>query len=162
MTTIIILCAIGILAILAELVLPGGILGVVGAVCLIVAVGLIFSTYGSTAGLIALVILLILGIATLNFWMKFFHRLPLTKDLLLRGHVGTGDDREKRRELAGQTGIALTDLMPSGHARIDGEKYDVVTEGGSIRKDSEIQVVKSSGQSLIVREFSAPAQAESS
>ncbi len=155
MTTIIILCAIGILAILAELVLPGGILGVVGAVCLIVAVGLIFTSYGSTAGLISLVVLLILGIVTLNFWMKFFHRLPLTKDLLLKGHVGTGDDREERRELAGRNGVALTDLMPSGHASIDGEKYDVVTEGGSIRKDTPVQVVKSDGQSVVVRQVSA-------
>lgn len=157
MTTIIILCAIGILAIIAELVLPGGILGIIGGVALLVAVGMIFSQYGVTAGVIALFVLLILGIATLNFWMKFFHRLPLTKDLLLHGKIGNDDDREERHSLKGKEGIALTDLMPSGHARIEGNKYDVVTEGGSIRKDAAIVVVKSSGQSLVVRE--APAKA---
>jgi len=152
MTTIIILCAVGILAIIAELVLPGGILGIIGGLALLVAVGMIFSQYGVTAGVIALFVLLILGIATLNFWMKFFHRLPLTKDLLLHGKIGNDDDREERNSLKGKEGIALTDLMPSGHARIKGNKYDVVTEGSSIRKDAAIIVVKSSGQSLVVRE----------
>ena len=50
MTLILILCVVGILAVLAELVLPGGILGVVGALCLVGAVIATYLAYGATAG----------------------------------------------------------------------------------------------------------------
>ena len=60
MTLIIILCLACILLIIAELLLPGGVLGIGGAICLVVAVGMIFSKFGATAGLTATVLLLIL------------------------------------------------------------------------------------------------------
>ncbi|MEQ1843925.1 MAG: hypothetical protein ABL994_26270, partial [Verrucomicrobiales bacterium] len=83
MTTILILCAVGILAALAELVLPGGLLGIVAVICLLGAVIATFVSYGATAGTIALGILVVAGLITLNLWMRLFHRLPFTKQLIL-------------------------------------------------------------------------------
>ncbi|MDF1658936.1 MAG: NfeD family protein, partial [Verrucomicrobiales bacterium] len=83
------------------------------------------------------------------WWMKYFHKLPGTKQLIL--HDEAGKDESGRKELVGLEGITLTDLVPSGHARIDGEKYDVIAEAGSIKKDSQIRVMAMRGPSLIVR-----------
>ncbi len=44
--------------------------------------------------------------------------------------------------VAGQTGTALTQLRPSGKAKIDGEVYDVVTQGDFIPKGAGIKIVK--------------------
>jgi len=41
---------------------------------------------------------------------------------------------------AGQTGTAITQLRPSGKADIDGERYDVVTQGDFVPKGSRIRV----------------------
>ncbi len=152
MTTILILSVIGIIAVLAELVLPGGILGVIGALCLVAAVITTFAAYGATAGIIALAAVVVIGLMTLRVWMRSFHRLPFTKRLVLNETVGIGESLPVRGALAGETGTSLTELMPSGRAEINGEKFDVMAEGPAIRRGAPIVVVESRGPSVVVRE----------
>ena len=146
MTTILLLSVIGILAVIAELVLPGGILGVVGAICLLGAVVTTFITYGALAAVVAI------GLVSLRIWMRFFHRLPFTKQLVLNETVGIDAQVPARAALVGRTGISLTELMPSGHAEIGGEKLDVMAEGAAIRRGATIIVVETRGPSVMVRE----------
>tara|TARA_R110000850_G_scaffold109649_2_gene222700 strand:- start:927 stop:1409 length:483 start_codon:yes stop_codon:yes gene_type:complete len=155
MATIITLSVIGILAILAELVLPGGVLGIAGFLCLIGAVGVTFAEYGTLAGTGAIFLLIIFGFATLGLWMKFFHRLPFTRGLILNEHSGDDIELQKRQKLVGKTGTTLTDLTPSGHALIDGNKVDVMTETGSIPKGSNIEVTATRGPTILVRMLEA-------
>jgi membrane-bound serine protease (ClpP class) len=51
---------------------------------------------------------------------------------------------------AGQTGTAITLLRPSGKAKIDGEVYDVVSQGEFVPKGSRIRVLKIKGTRIIV------------
>ncbi len=153
MTTILILCVVRIIAALAELVLPGGLLGVVGALCLVGAVIATFVSYGATAGTIALALLVVSGVLTLYFWMKQFHRLPFTRQLMLNDAVGIDAALQERQTLTGRTGLAMTDLHPSGRGDFDGRKIDVVTEGPQIAKGSKIEIVETRGPSIIVREM---------
>jgi membrane-bound serine protease (ClpP class) len=51
---------------------------------------------------------------------------------------------------AGQTGTAVTQLRPSGKAKIDGEVYDVVTQGDFIPQGSRIRILKIRGTKIIV------------
>jgi membrane-bound serine protease (ClpP class) len=51
---------------------------------------------------------------------------------------------------AGQTGTAVTLLRPSGKAKIDGEVYDVVSQGDFVPKGSRIRVLKIKGTRIIV------------
>lgn len=153
MTTILILCVVGILAILAELVLPGGILGVIGGVSLVAAVILTFVSYGPGAGTLAVAALFVFGFVTLGWWMKFFHRLPLTKRLVLNDKVGEDGERRERQTLVGQEGVALTDLHPSGLAKIGDRRIDVMAESSQISKDTPVKVVAARGPSIIVRQI---------
>jgi membrane-bound serine protease (ClpP class) len=54
-------------------------------------------------------------------------------------------------ELVGLDGTALTDLRPSGTARIGEERIDVVTEGEYVAQGSRVQVIRSEGYRHVVR-----------
>ncbi len=146
MTIILVLSVIGIVAILLELVLPGGILGILGGMALIAAAIKVFVGYGATAGAIYTVGSVAIIVVVFLLWMKYFDRLPFAKNLILRDAV-SGEDGTGQKSvgtdpnLLGKRGITLTDLLPSGRARIEGQRHDVVAESGAIDKDTEIEVV---------------------
>jgi membrane-bound serine protease (ClpP class) len=50
----------------------------------------------------------------------------------------------------GQTGTAITLLRPSGKADIDGQRYDVVTQGDFVPKGSRIRVATIKGTRIVV------------
>lgn len=54
--------------------------------------------------------------------------------------------------LIGKTGAALSILRPSGKAKIDGEIYDVVSEGPFIQAGTEIEVINVEGNRIVIRE----------
>jgi len=146
MTLIAILTIIGIVAILLELVVPGGVLGVLGGIALLVACLKTFTLYGATAGMIFSVILLIVTFAAFALWMKYFHKLPFAKNLILNDAVGGTDGSGEKsvhadQALIGKRGTTETDLQPSGRARIDGIRHDVMAESGAIEKGTEVEVV---------------------
>lgn len=149
--TILALALIGILAVLAELVLPGGILGVVGAGCLVTAVILCFSHFGFAAGAAASAALGVFAFLVVWGWMKNFHRLPFTRKLILKDGVPKGSSAPSLAEFIGKTGETVTELMPSGAVSIGEEKHDAMTETGSIPRGTAVEVIGVSGASLVVR-----------
>lgn len=157
MTPILVLAFVGIAALLAEIVLPGGILGIVGALCLLAAVVVTYLEYGALAGTGALALVVVLGVVCLGLWMRLFHRLPLTRSLVLRESIGGPKTDPERNSLVGRRGVALTDLVPSGRAEIGGEKLDVVAEGAAVVRGEAILVVAERGPSLVVRRADAQA-----
>lgn len=62
-----------------------------------------------------------------------------------------------RGELVGATGVALTDLRPSGAARIGEERLDVTAETDWIPAGAPLRVVRSDGYRHVVRMDDAPA-----
>ncbi len=64
-----------------------------------------------------------------------------------RGHP----DTRPRGSLVGHTGVALSDLRPAGVARIDGQRIDVVTEGGWIASGEPVEVLSDEGYRRLVR-----------
>jgi membrane-bound serine protease (ClpP class) len=51
------------------------------------------------------------------------------------------------------TGVALTQLRPSGTAKINGQRVDVVTEGALIERGTAVKVVVVEGARIVVREI---------
>ncbi len=153
MTTILILGVVGIAALLAEIVLPGGLLGAIGALCLLGAVVATYVEFGTAAGTVALAAFVAVGLGALAGWMRLFHRLPFTRSLVLHDTAGDIHPEGSGDSLVGREGTALTALMPSGRAEIGGEKRDVVAEGPAIAKGAKIVVVAVRGPSVVVREL---------
>lgn len=150
MTLIITLILIGTAAILLELFLPGGIVGAVGALCLLGAAIATFTGYGFNAGLLVTFAILLLTTIALYLWMKNFERLPGMKRLILTQTVGTSEVGDYL-SLLNKTGKSLTDLGPSGKALIEGKKLDVIAESGYIDQGTPILVVEADGSKTIVR-----------
>ena len=56
-------------------------------------------------------------------------------------------------DLINKSGVAITDLRPSGIAEIDGKRVDVVTDGAFIKKETKVYVSDIQGRRIIVNEF---------
>lgn len=100
---------------------------------------------GSIAILAVLVFLTIKYLPRSTVWSQ----LTLAEEVATEG--GYVAVPEELSELVGAEGIALSDLRPSGKARIDGRKVDVVTEGDYLDKGDMLVVYQVIGGRIIVR-----------
>ena len=149
MTTIVILLILGAILMFLETVLPGLIAGIVGFVCLMAAVVLGYRDLDPPGGNIVLAI--VIGGLTIGTWawLKFFPESRLARKFVSAGAVG--DLGVDKPELLHGTGTAVTQLRPSGVANINGQRVDVVTEGGLIERGTAVKVVAVEGSRIVVR-----------
>jgi membrane-bound serine protease (ClpP class) len=78
---------------------------------------------------------------------RLFNRLALSASTsAAEGYTAAPDTTS----LVGQTGIALNALRPSGAARINGQRLDVVTSGEFIEAGEAVQIVEAHGNRLVV------------
>ena len=63
-------------------------------------------------------------------------------------------DNRPRHPAAGRTGVAETNLRPSGKMRLDGRTFDAVSEGDFIEAGSAVEVLGAIGEVLRVRRAS--------
>jgi len=56
-----------------------------------------------------------------------------------------------REALVGKRGKTLTPLRPAGSVLIDGERVDVVSDGGYIPADRQVEVIQVEGVRVVVR-----------
>lgn len=158
MTILISLLVAGYILILAELVLPGMISGILGAICLVAAV-LYAATaepfVGTNLWVYLLLAEILSGCVIFWLWMKFFFNSSLGRRFVIENDAVAREEEENYDHrysfLVGETGEALTPLHPSGVASFKGKRYDVVTEGGLIEKNVQISVVKTEGARIVVR-----------
>ncbi|NOW92539.1 membrane-bound ClpP family serine protease [Clostridium beijerinckii] len=149
----VLLLVVGFGLVLLEMHIPGfGVPGIAGAICLILAVVLTAENFAQ-ALVMALGILAILGIM-LGVVLTFFTKGKLFKPLILpdeqkkeHGYISSSD----LDYLLGKTGVAVTDLRPTGSVDIDGVKFDVISEGEYIRKGTNVEIFKVSGVKLLVK-----------
>jgi membrane-bound serine protease (ClpP class) len=144
---IIILFVIGVALIGAELFIPGGIVGTVGALATLAAIVLAFTTEGTLFGII-------LGALAVIIIPVFFYLL--SKTMALRAAISSKSIplgiQEDYMQLVGKSGLAITPLRPAGIVVIDNKKYDVITTGMMVEKGKEVKVVKVEGNKIFVRE----------
>ena len=155
------LLAVGVAALFIEAFVPShGAITLVGLASVAGSVALAFLKHETVVGVIFLILALFLAPASLIAAFSIFPRTRLGKRLILHegqtaesGYVAQ-DPREQ--ELIGKTGVALSVLRPSGAARIDGRRHDVMTEGEMIAKGAAIEVRQVEGNRIVVREVRTP------
>lgn len=148
MVTIITLLVLGGILMFLETLLPGLIAGILGFICLLVAVVLAYGKSFPTGNVVLGVVIVGLAIGTWA-WLRFFPDSRMARKFIDQRTVGElGVDRP---ELLSGTGTALTQLRPSGVAQINGQRVDVVTEGGLIERGTAVKVVAVEGSRIVVR-----------
>jgi membrane-bound serine protease (ClpP class) len=132
-----------------ETLLPGMIAGIIGFICLMAAVVLGYRDYGYQTGTFILAGVIVGLIVGVWCWLKFFPESRIARKFISRGAVG--DLGVDKPELLHQTGETLTQLRPSGNAKINGQRVDVVAENGLIERNAKIKVVAVEGSRIVVR-----------
>ncbi|UZJ80599.1 NfeD family protein [Fictibacillus sp. KU28468] len=149
----IILFILGIIFLLLEVFVPGGILGILGLTAVIAS--LVMAAGSLTTIVTSIAIAILVTIIGAFLFLKFFgYKGPLRKLVLFdststeKGYVSS----RQRHDLTGRIAESITPLRPSGTAELDGEYLDVVTEGSFIQKGKRIKIVKVQGSRIVVRE----------
>ncbi|AHF06821.1 NfeD family protein [Desulfitobacterium metallireducens] len=145
---------LGIILLFLEIFIPGGILGGLGIVLFSIGIFLIVDSALQAilyigGMLLALGILILLSFRfprTRKFWKKFSLG---TRQMKEAGYVAPEPSYE---HFLGKRGVALSQLRPAGVAEVEGERLDVVTEGGFISQGTKIKVIEVEGTRIIVRE----------
>jgi membrane-bound serine protease (ClpP class) len=164
----ILLLAIGLgLLALEVFVLPGfGIAGVAGIACVGASFVLTLLTLplnvawklGMVSGAIervglSLVLTVLFGVVA----ARFLPRTRAARRLVLSGATNAEAGyvvAPAQTELIGVTGVAATDLRPTGKAELGGRRFDVVSEGDYVERGSAIRVMQASAGKIVVRKLS--------
>lgn len=134
--------------------LNDGTLATLGLGCMLTSVALSAPTL--TAGLYAVIGVLIGGFSSLLFLKVFKHREMWSKITLkyrLTKEGGYNSLNEGYRELLYQKGITLNNLRPSGTIRVNDKDFSAVSNGQWIVKDTEIEVVNVDGTKILVEKI---------
>ncbi|HEY5940254.1 MAG TPA: NfeD family protein [Gemmatimonadales bacterium] len=157
----VLLLGLGAIALAVEIfILPGfGVAGVLGALAIVASMVLAMMGARPTSGDVAQA-LAVLGasifitLAVIFAWLRHLPNSGRFRGLLLQGAVHKSQgfvSAPNRGDLIGRDGVAVTDLRPSGTAKVGDERIDVVTEGEYVPQGSRVQVVQSDGYRHIVR-----------
>lgn len=108
-------------------------------------------------GVTSIVVVVILIPIIIGIGLKTMPRTGWGRKLVLGGPkpdevTGTGTE-EGLEGLKGKEGRTMSMCRPAGMAEIDGERYDVVSEGLTIPADRPVKVVKIEGNRIVVREM---------
>ncbi|MFC0235229.1 NfeD family protein [Fictibacillus phosphorivorans] len=148
----IILFGVGLILLILELFLPGGIIGILGV--LAVLTGLIMAGGSLTGILIAIAIAIVVTIIGSYFFLRSFGYNGSLKKLVLFDSTSSEKgylSHKERVDLTGRIGVTATTLRPSGSLKLDDEFLDVVTEGSYIEKGTTVKIIKVSGGRVVVR-----------
>lgn len=155
MTTILILFGVGILLLALELIVPGAILGILGAVAMLAGVGFAFSTYGWDGGLLALA----LAVTALGL-VVYFELVWLPKSALARyfsmSATVTGVSRHPVADpsVVGAIVVAETTCAPSGYVLLNGKRFEASCVDGYAKAGDQLRVTAIESFGLVVTKAS--------
>lgn len=146
-------------------IIPGfGITGIIGILLLgggIVAAYMKLSSgmavFATFAGVVGVILMLL-------WFFLVFPKTRMGKNFVLSAESSAADGFvavEDLQRYVGKEGVATTMLRPSGIARVDGERIDVITDGEFVEKGAKIKVVKAVAGRIIVVEVPGSTDNES-
>lgn len=147
--TIIFLILVGLLLLILEFaVIPGiTIAGLGGVAMLIGSVYLAFTEYGTLAGFLTLLVVIVS--APLIFY--YFFQSKAGKKMVLDTNIdGKVETFNVENVGIGDTGITLGRLAPSGKVKVNGETVDALSTGSFIDPHQQVRIVKILPNKIIV------------
>ncbi len=154
----ILLVLVGLALIVAEVYLVPGfnVIGIIGFLLILFAVGYGFTEHGLSGGVTLLAGTMVVGggifyyLWTSGAWDRFVLATSLRRD-----DAAEQREAEDRSRFLGKVGRAITPLRPTGVVEIDGDRLEVVTEGEFIAAGSTVKIVAMDRRRYFVRLASA-------
>ncbi len=142
----------GVLLIGAEVFVPDGILGTIGALFLLIASAVGFAIFPFGLAALALVGTIFLVCVSVVLWVRLFPKTPVGKRMMMSENLKTAHATDdSANTLTGKTGVTTSELRPSGYAEIDERRIDVISASGDVIPiDTNIKVVKVEGYRVLV------------
>lgn len=152
MTLIVLLFAIGLVFLAVEVIVPGGILGVAGGLCLLAATLVTFAQQGTTPGLLALAASVILAGLTMAAELYLIRHTRLGKKAFLNAEINARSSNleSETKDLIGKSAESATMLSPTGYVLIDGRTYEAFCPSGQIPAGTTLSVIGTDNFRLIV------------
>lgn len=135
-------------------VIPGfGMCGILGSILFIIGIVLAYLKLSSTSAM-AVSIVACLGVLLLfGFVVWVLPHTTMGKKFVLQESSPVPEDllavSDNRRFLEAE-GVAVSNLRPSGIAKIADERVDVITEGDFVEKGTKVKVIKTTAGKVIV------------
>lgn len=151
----IILLVVGIILIILEFFMPGGILGLLGIGAVL---GSLFMS-GYDLGHMALsvsIAFIVAIVAAVYLYRRIGMDKGIFRNIILRDQTSTElgyVSRMNRLELIGMEGETITPLRPAGTGVFEDEQLDIVSEGSFIDSGKKVKVTKVEGMRIVVREI---------
>ncbi len=142
MNAIIILFLIGVLLLAGEVFVPGAILGIIGALCMLVGCGLSFANFGMAGGLMATAVAAVLLGLMLYIELIWLPKTRVGKKLIVQSTVGATSQPPLAdlQAVVGKNAEAITPLVPSGYVLVDGRRYEGFSQSGHAPKGAMLRV----------------------
>lgn len=153
MSLIILLFSIGLILLALEVIIPGGILGIIGSLLLFTGCVFSFFILGTLQGLVAIAIALSAGILVFYIQFKILPNTRIGKRFFLKREISGAANsfEEKARDLIGKTATSVTVLSPSGYVMVDGQSYEAVSQSGQIPIHTELLITAANSFQLTVK-----------
>ncbi|PAY20392.1 nodulation protein NfeD [Rhodopirellula sp. SM50] len=134
-----------------------GMVGFAAAIAATTSIVIAF-THSATAGFAVTATVVLSTPVVLVMMIRYWPHTSIGK-LILNRRPGQLDEPtesrlrsgEKRKDLVGRSGVAKTNLLPSGLVVIDGKRLDAVSDGSPIDAGTEIVVISAVAGKLRVR-----------
>lgn len=154
MSTIVGLIIAALVMVFFEVILPGGILGLVAAVCVILATWITGAQFGAGAAVITFIGSLA-AIALLVFIeFKVLARTSLGSAFFLKSSIsGHSNQAPAEEDIVGKEAVALTRLNPSGKVAIDGQSYEAYSQDGYIEAKVPVRITGRDNFKLIIKKL---------
>ena len=142
MTAVVLLFVIGVFLLGIEIVVPGGILGVFGALALGAGIFLAFREFGSVGGATATGIAFVIGGCALYLEFVLLPKTRLARKFSMTETVAGRSQPEiaDRSSVVGKEVIAATTLAPSGYVELEGRRYEAFCRSGHAAIGSRLRV----------------------
>jgi len=152
MTLLALLFSIGILFLVVEVLIPGGILGALGVLCMLAGSVFAFNEYGTGGGILSLFAALGLGGLVVFLELYLLPRTRVGRRAFLTSEV-TGVSAAfdaTALQLVGKSAEALTMLSPSGYVDVEGERYEAFCQSGQVPAGTPLEIIGADNFRLIV------------
>lgn len=141
MNTIIILLAVGVVLFFFEIVVPGAVLGTLGALSMLGGIVMAFFEFGPTGGVATTLVALAILAVVLYIELRILPGTRLGRRMFLHSTVSANTQPPVADpSIVGRTGETATPLAPSGFVVVDGRKIEAFSQSGFIEQGSIVRV----------------------
>lgn len=143
MNVIVLMFVVGLVLMAFEVFLPGGILGVIGAVCMAFGVGLAFYEEGRNAGFMALGVGVGLSALMLVVELWLLPRTRFGRRMFLDTVVAGTSQPEVAQpgDVIGQEAETVTPLAPTGVVVVGGRRFEAYSRVGYIEIGARVRIL---------------------